>query len=213
MSPGIEGDAEMQMDAHDAMSIVKDTQQRATRALEVQGPLLYLAWAFTMLLAYGALWWTAVDEHPYRGFSQTGLGGLLVVILFVCMAIRLALVGRALNGVSGVAVRQWAIFASSLAVGMAALWLEAGALLSAGASRAIVGVLIATAPMFAVGLVLTASAAIRLDWPSFALGVWLLAAGTAGAFTGPVKILAICALAGFVGFIALAYVSSLSRRS
>jgi hypothetical protein len=166
-----------------------------------------------MLLAYGVLWWVAVGEHPYFGFTKTGLGGLLIVIVIVGAAIRLALVGRALSGVSGIVVRQWGIFSLSLATGSTALWVEAAALNSAGASRAISGVLIAATPMLCMGVVFMATAAVRLDWPSFALGVYLLAVGAGGTWFGPVKILAIYGLAGCAGFLALAYVANRQRHS
>ena len=213
MIPETEGNPDTSMNAHDAMAVIQHTRQRATNALEVRSPALYLAWGLTIFFAYGVLWWAARDEHPYHEFTKNGLGGVLIVIVIAGAAIRLGLVGRALSGISGGVVRQWSIFSMSLAAGSAALWVEAAALNSAGASRAITGVLVAATPMLCMGLVFMSTAAVRLDWSSFALGFWLLAVGAAATWSGPVTCLAIYALAGGVGFLVLVYVSTQQRRS
>ena len=55
--------------------------------------------------------------------------------------------------------------------------------------------------------------AARLDWPRLALGLWLLAAAAAGAWTGPVTNLAVCALAGGGGILLMAAIEPRLRRS
>jgi hypothetical protein len=76
-----------------------------------------------------------------------------------------------------------------------------------------VGVLVAAAPMLSGGLVLLASSAVRLDWSTLALGVWLLAVAAGGTWAGPVTILAVYALAGGGGFLAIVLVKALPRHT
>jgi hypothetical protein len=79
--------------------------------------------------------------------------------------------------------------------------------------RQMVGVLVAAAPMLSGGLVLLASSAVRLDWSTLALGVWLLAVAAGGTWAGPVTILAVYALAGGGGFLAIVLVKALPRHT
>lgn len=61
-----------------------------------------------------------------------------------------------------------------------------GALYHAGASHAIVyGVFAATGPLIVVGSAWAATAAMRQDWRSLALGAAVVAAASVGAFSGP----------------------------
>jgi hypothetical protein len=68
--------------------------------------------------------------------------------------------------------------------------------------------------MLVAGLVFTASSAItaRPDWPRLALGLWLLAVAAGGAWAGPVTNLAVCALAGGGGILAMAAIEPRLRR-
>ena len=192
--------------------IEQETRERASHEFEVNYPLFYLAWGLTVLIGYGLLWLSVRTQHPYHSLLRTGVGGLLVLVVLFGGVIRVGIVGRAMTGVGGKSVRQWAIFSASLAAGSTALFIQAAALSHAGASRPVTGVLIAAAPMLAVGLVFLANSAVRLDWLSFALGLWLLAVAAVGTTTGPVTILAVYALAGGGGFLLAAAIQTRLRR-
>jgi hypothetical protein len=213
---GIGEDIEQEpaIDAEQAALIVQQTRTRAHRELEVRYPLLYLAYGLTVLIVYGALWLSVRTQHPYHGLSKVGSGVWLVVlaVAFFGFVIRAGVIGRAVTGVGGRIPRQWAIFVASLGAGSAALWIETAALTHAGASRPVVGVLIAAAPMLAAGFAFLVSSAIRADWPTVGLGVWLLALAAGATWAGPVTILEIYALAGGGGFLAMAGVEALVRR-
>jgi hypothetical protein len=213
---GINGDTDVErsIDAEQAALIVDEAGKRARRELEVRYPLLYAAWGLSVLIIYGALWLSVRTQHPYHGLTKVGPGVWLLVLLvaFLGAVIRVGVIGRALTGVGGRLPRQWSIFSASLAGGTVALWIVAGALSHAGASRAVVGILVAGAPMVSVGLVLLASSATRVDWATFALGAWLLAVAAGGTWAGPVRILAIYAIAGGGGFLAMATLEARARR-
>ena len=204
---------ETTLDLQDAAAIVRHTRERARHELEVNYPLFYLAWGLTLLIGYGVLWLSVRTQHPYHSLLRTGVGGVLALVLLFGGVIRLGIVGRAMTGVGGKTMRQWAIFSASLAAGSTAMFIQAAALSHAGASRPLTGVLIAAAPMLAVGLVFLASSAVRLDWLSFALGLWLLAVAAVGTWTGPVTILAVYALAGGAGFLLTAAIQNWRRLS
>jgi hypothetical protein len=204
---------ERSIDAEQAAVILDEAGKRARRELEVRYPLLYAAWGLSVLIVYGALWLSVRTQHPYHGLTKVGPGVWLLVILvaFFGAMIRIGLIGRALTGVGGRLPRQWSIFSASLAGGTFALWIVAGALSHAGASRTVVGIVVAGAPMLSVGLVLLASSAIRVDWAALALGAWLLAVSAGGTWAGPVTILAIYAIAGGGGFLAMAAIEARAR--
>jgi len=72
--------------------------------------------------------------------------------------------------------------------------------------------MVAAAPMLSVGLVLLVSSATRVAWSTFGLGAWLLAVAAGGTWAGPVTVLAIYAVAGGGGFLAMATIEAWIRR-
>lgn len=214
INQGADIEPETSIDAAQAALIVQEARARARRELEVRYPLLYAAWGLPILIVYGVLWIAVRTQHPYHGLTKVGAGvGLLVVaVTFFSAVIRVGVIGRAVTGVSGRLPRQWSIFSVSLVGGTVALWIVAGALSHAGANRAVVNLMVAAAPMLSLGLALIVSSAIRVEWATLALGVWLLAVAAGATWAGPVTILAIYAIAGGGGFLAMAAAEAWVRR-
>ncbi|MGA2011290.1 MAG: hypothetical protein ABSH51_12300 [Solirubrobacteraceae bacterium] len=214
MNSSAELEQEAAMDPQAAELILADAREQARHELEINYPVLFLAWGLALLIGYGALWLAVHGQHPYRGLTKTG--GAVWLVLFVValfsVTIRLGVVGRAVTGV-GRAGRQWGIFFAVLPLGSAVLFIEAAALAHAGASRQIVDVLIAAAPIVSMGLVLCASSAVRLDYSMLALGIWLLATAAGGTWASPVAILAVYSLAGGGGFLLAAAIQPWVRRT
>jgi hypothetical protein len=201
------------MDARNAMVIVRDAQQRARRELRVRRPVLFLIWGLVVLIGYGAMWLSVRGQRPYQGPAWETL--LLAFLLFLAAAGASAnVVDWAASGVGGRSEWRRGIFVLSLAAGFAALEIEKQALWHAGASRPVVALFGQAIPLLAAGLVFVVSSAspARLDWPRLALGLWLLAAAAAGAWTGPVTNLAVCALAGGGGILLMAAIEPRLRR-
>jgi len=161
------------------------------------------------------LWLSIRTQHPYQGFTKVNAGVwlLLFLLVFFSVVIRVSVIGRALTGVGGRLPRQWSILFAALPAGTAALWIQAGALSHAGASRPMVGVLVAAAPMLSAGVVFLVGSAVWLDWSSLVLGAWLLAAAAGGTWAGPVTSLAVYALAGGAGFLLIAVIKGLPPRT
>jgi hypothetical protein len=113
---------------------------------------------------------------------------------------------RADSGVGGLsAVRRRIHFLSVLA-GLAAMFALEGALAHAGASRAVIGVFEASAPVLVAGLFYFTTSAVQLDWPVLGLGIWLLVVAAAGGFAGPAGVWAVDALAAGLAYLLMAAV-------
>jgi len=199
------------MDIHEAAAIMQDTTERARRALIVRRPVLFAVWGVAWLVADGAIWLSVRGQHPYIGPTPASLVALTIVAA-AAAAITAVLVGRAGSGVGGWTVLQRRIFLLSYLGGYIALFTLEAAIDHAGASRAVLGVYGAAAPILLVALVIAASSALNLDWSVFGLGIWLLAVAAGSGFAGPVGVWAVSALAGGAALLLMA-ASGLRRRS
>jgi hypothetical protein len=75
------------------------------------------------------------------------------------------------------------------------------------------GLFAAAAPILVTGAIYIANSAATLDWPPCGLGIWLVIAAAASAFTGPVAAWAVAALAGGSGYLAVAAIQRWLPRS
>jgi len=183
------------MDAQRASDIIQEARNRATRALVIRRPVLFAVWGVAWLAGDGAIWLSVRGQRPYAGPTPAALM-TLTFILAAATVVTVILVGRAASGVGGLsAARRRLLLLAYLAGFVAVLVLEA-AIDHAGASRGVVGVYGAAAPVLLAGVVVAASAAALLDWPVFGLGCWFLVVGAGSGFAGPVAVWAVSALAG-----------------
>jgi hypothetical protein len=199
------------MDIHEAAAIMQDTTERARRALIVRRPVVFAVWGVAWLVADGAIWLSVRGQHPYIGPTPASLVALTIVAA-VAAAITAVLVGRAGSGVGGWTVLQRRIFLLSYLGGYIALFSLEAAIDHAGASRAVLGVYGAAAPILLAAVVIAASSALNLDWSVFGLGIWLLAVAAGSGFAGPVGVWAVSALAGGAALLLMA-ATGLRRRS
>jgi hypothetical protein len=199
------------MDVNEAAAILQDTTERAQRALIVRRPVVFAVWGLAWLVADGAIWLSVRDQHPYSGPTPASLV-VLMIAAAAAAAITTVLVGRAGSGVGGWTVLQRRIFLLSYLSGYIAMFTLEAAIDHAGASRAVLGVYGAAAPILLAGLVIAASSALNLDWSVFGLGIWLLAVAAGSGFAGPVGVWAVSALAGGAALLVMA-ATGLRRRS
>jgi|SRR5215469_1617027 len=200
-----EPDQDMGADIQRAATILQDASDHARHQLTYRYPVLFATWGLMYLLGYGALWLSVRDQHPYVGPGPTALLWLTVVVA-AAMVITVILVGRAVSGVGGSTARQRRVYALSSIAGFAGLFTLEAAIDHAGASRAVLGVYGAAAPILLTGVISALSAAIALDWTVFGLGLWLVAVAAGSAFAGPVAVWAVDALAVSAAFLAVAAV-------
>jgi hypothetical protein len=202
--------SEEAMDVRTAADLMRQTQERTRVALEVRLAPVYAAWGVAWLGGLGAMWLSVRGQQPYRepsGLSSAVLGILCSLALTVTMT----MVIRATRGVGGVSPVQGRMYGVAWLLGFSAVFVIDGALASHGASHAVQGIAFATAPVVVTAVIYLVGAAVWLDLSMFILGVWLAVVSAVAAWTGPVSVLAIEALAGGGGFL-LAAALVLRRR-
>ena len=93
------------------------------------------------------------------------------------------------------------VYAVSFLLALAALFTLGGALVHAGASRAVIVVFEAAVPILARGLFHIARSGVSLDWPVLGLGAWLVIVVAAGAFAGPRAVWGVYALGAGLAYL------------
>jgi len=180
-----------ELDPREAAALVEQTTRRAQRQLDLHPPLLMLVAALVVVVAYGAVWLSVRDQHPYNGPSGTALavlyGTLAAWVVLVAVVTR-----RATSGVSGRSSQRRRVEGAAFAVAWASVYVFQGALHHAGASHAIVyGIYPAAAPLIVVGsAAATYEAALEnWEWAGFAAAAVIVA--SIAAFAGPATVWAV----------------------
>ena len=183
-----------ELDPREAAALLDQTTRRAERQLDLHPPLLMLVASLVVLIAYGAIWVSVRDQHPYTGPSLAALGVLYATV--AAFGILVAVVTRrAISGVSGRSSERRRGEAIAFAVAWTSVYVFQGALHHAGASHAIAyGIYPAAAPLIVVGSAAAAYEAAKenWEWSGFACAAVVLAC--AGAFTGPATVWAVMGL-------------------
>jgi hypothetical protein len=205
-------DADDGMDPQQAADILQAAGSRARRQLTVSEPPMLLAWGVIYFVIYGVLWLSVRDQRPYQGPTQGALG-IITVLATVSVIVTFAVVGRAAAGVGGQSAAQRRLYYLALPVAIVGVYTLEAALDHAGASRALLSIYGASAPLLVVGVTYMVGAGIWLNWTAFGLGVWLIATAAGSAFASPWTIWAVDALAVAAGFLLASAVSRRFRRS
>jgi hypothetical protein len=194
-----------------AAALIQQTTSDTRRSLEVRVPQLYAAWGIAWLVGLGGMWLAVRGQHPYAGPTAAPTV-VLSVLLVGAVAVTILYIVRATRGVHGVSEIQGRIFGFSWLVGFGAFFTLVGALAHQGASPSVLGLVSATGPLLITSMVYFVGAAIWLDWPMGAMGVWLAVVVAAAVWTGPVTVLLIDAVAGGGGFLVMATYLALRGR-
>jgi hypothetical protein len=186
-------DQEMNMNAAEAAAIIAEADARARPVLRPDHRVTFLAWGVIWFLGDGLTWLAVRGQHPYHGPNPGGYAA--VVLLTVLVALASVSQTRAESGVRGLSVmRRWTFFLSALA-GLGGAFAVEGALVHAGASRPVVGVFEAVAPLLVIGLLYLTQFSAEQDWAVAGLGLWLVIVAAVGAYAGPQNVWAVAALA------------------
>lgn len=187
------------LDVRSAADLLRQTEQNAREALTVRMSVVYAAWGVAWMVGLFGMWLSVRDQHPYLGPSAVS-SAVFGVLMLTAVVLTIAVVVRAAGGVRGGSEIRGRMYGWSWMVGFAAIFAVDAALRHAGASPAVTGVMGVAGPVLVVGLIYLVGATIWLDWAMFGLGVWLGAVAVVGAWTGPVHILLVVAVAGAAGF-------------
>jgi hypothetical protein len=174
-----------EFDPRAAATLLEQTTKRAQRQFEFPSPLLSLIQAAALLAAYGAIWLSVRDQHPYSGPSGTALVELYAFVGVAAIAVGLD-GRRARAGVSGRSSRQGWIRAIPFTAAYLAVYVLMGALRFDGFSTAIVyGIVPAVGPLIVLGAAAAGDAAAREDWQVLGFAIAVIAVGAGSAFAGP----------------------------
>jgi hypothetical protein len=198
------------LDARQAAELLQRGADHARERLMVNQPLIYGVWGLAWLIGCGAMWLSVLGHHPFRGASGWASAVLGIGLAIVATGIT---AGRASSGIGGVSARQGRMYGLSWPTGFGALFVIIGAASHFGASRKLMGVLGAAGPLLLVGLIYMLAAGMWLDRVMFWLGVWELLVAATGAWTGPVGVLFMDAVAGGGGFLAASALLAKRNRS
>jgi hypothetical protein len=205
-------DEETGMDLQQASAIMQEARDRARRALVVKRPVLLAVWGAAWIVSDGVIWLSVRGQRPYNGPTPAALLTLTMVIA-AATVFAVIYIGRAGSGVGGLSVLQRRILLLSYLGGYVALFTLEAAIDHAGASRAVLAVYGAAAPILLVALIVAAGAAVFLDWSLLSLGLWLLAVAAGSGFAGPVTVWAVSALAGGGALLVMAVIRLRWNRS
>lgn len=188
------GDEDGELDPREAALLLEQTRRDAEQRFDPRPPLMLALAAVTVLFAYGVVWWSVRNQHPYRGPTGAALG-IMYGILVVWIVVVTGFLRRARGGISGRAVREQRIAGVAIATVWIFVYVFGGALQHAGASKAIVsGIWPAVAPLVVVGGAVAAYEAAKENWQGMILALVVVAIGAFGAFAGPVGVWGVAAI-------------------
>jgi hypothetical protein len=202
-----------ELDLSAAATLLEQTRRQAQRQFDVRPPLLTLIRAAVMVAAYGAVWWSVRDQHPYEGPAGATLAAVYGAVIIV-IVVSTVVFQRATSGVSGQSRRQQKAYGAAFGTAWIAVSVFQGALKHDGASHAITyGVFPAAAPLLVLGAAVAAMAASREDWRTLGVAIAVVALGTGSAFAGPAGVWGIIAAGGCVIGIGYAAYQAWQRRA
>jgi hypothetical protein len=203
MRDGEDMDEAAGMDPQDAAVIMQEARERASSELNIRHPVIFASWALVYLLGYGVVWLSVRGQQPYRAPAGWALA-VLALLAVIALGVTATLTDRATSGLGGASTLRRRVYWLSIAIGLLGLYVMEVALRHNGASRGVIGVVTASAPLLVAGVVLVAGTAAWLNWYAFGLGVWLIAVAAFSGFAGPVGVWAVDALAVGLPFLLIA---------
>ena len=203
-------DDDADLDPREAARLLEQTTREAERQFDLRPPLLTLAAAATVLIAYGAVWLSVRHQHPYSGPTGTALG-VLYGTLAAWIVLNVAVLGRALSGRSS---RQRRLEGITFGAIWICVYVFQGALHHADPNHAIAyGIYPAVAPLIVVGAAAAGYQAARdkLGEASFAAAAVVL--GAVAAFAGPAEVWGVVGVALCILLLAAAAAQLWQRRA
>ena len=169
----------------EAASILGDATATARRRFEQNPPLLHLLRAVVVLVAFGGLWLSVRNQHPYKGPNP-----LALVVCYLAVAVAIAATAGAMKKANAGITRKDKKATRVAAVVIGTAWIAAyvynGALEAAGVSHAITyGLYPATGPLMIVGLTAAAWSAAREEWRTFGATLAVAIVAMLSAYGGP----------------------------
>jgi len=199
------------MGAADAAAIMAEADKQARRRLRPDYRVTFAIWGVLWLVGYGITWLLVRGQHPVSGPAPATFAAIVLISALVAAAS--AEQARDESGVRGRSVALRRIFFASFLLGLAAIFTLEGALAHDGASRSVLILFEAAAPILVIGLLYLARSAAGLDWPVAVLGAWMVVVAAGGGYDGPRAVWGIDALAVGLAFLVTAALLTRLHRS
>jgi hypothetical protein len=205
--------AEETLDPHGAATLLAETKDRATRALEVNSMLLCLLGGSVFILGFGIIWMSVRHQHPYQGPTSGAIGFFYLLVLVIDVA-AVVVFRRSARGVRGQSSKDRRTIGAVGGTGLVAIFVVMGALDYAGVSHSVVyGIYPATVPLVFFGLIGALGAASRDDWSMFGASLIISLVAAGAAFGGPAGAWFISGLGSGVALYGCAGVKLYQRRA
>jgi len=195
----------------EAAAIMREAGEKARSGLRVSHRTTFTIWGLGLLIGYGAIWLAVRGQRPFHGPDPAAFAvAALLATASVMAGIEDA---RAESGVGGLSALRRRVAFASVVIGLAGMFAVEGALVHAGASRPVIGVFEASAPIFVAGLFYLTRSMTRPDWAVAGLGLWLVIVAAVGGFAGPAGAWGVDALAAGLAYLLMAVIDPWVRRS
>jgi hypothetical protein len=179
------------LDPGAAAALLEETTRGAEREFEVRPPWLVLAAAVVVLVAYGVVWLSVRNQHPYVGPAGWALGVLYGTIA-AWVVLNVVVLGRRLSGRSSPQRRFEAVMFASIWI---SVYIFEGVLGHDGVSKGVAyGIWPAVAPLIVVGAAAAGYAIAREKRAEAILALGAVLVGTCAGFAGPTGVWAIVAV-------------------
>jgi hypothetical protein len=173
------------LDPRAAAALLDEATDKARRELDFRSPWLSLLAAAVALVAFGAVWLSVRNQHPYTGPTAASL-----VLFYLLIAVRIGTVvyaqSKAGAGVSGRSVRRRRAEGAAAAVALLSVYMLMAALVHDGGRHAAFywtyGV---TATLIVLGTFWAACSAVSEDWYDLGIAIAVMLIAAIGALTGP----------------------------
>jgi hypothetical protein len=203
----------MDLDAAQAAAIIADAGGRARDRLQPRHRASLVIFGLLYIFGYGLTWLILRGQKPFHGLDPVTFAATTLLAVVVSLAsVEEARSGTGVRGLS--AIRRRAFLLSALA-GYVAMFTLEGALARAGASRPVLDIFEASAPILVIGLLYLARSVTMPgpDWPVAGLGLWLVIVAATSGYAGAQAVWGVDALAVGPAFLLVAALEPRLHRS
>lgn len=197
-----------ELDPRAAASLLEQTTRQAERQFDIRPIYVFPAAAITVLIGYGAVWFSVRHQHPYSGPSGTALG-VLYGVLALWILFSVVVLKRGLSGRSSPQRRLEGIVFATIWI---LVYVFQGALAHDGVSKGVVyGIWPAIAPLLVVGAAAAGYEAGRRHLGSATLAVAAVALAAIASYAGPRDVWGVMAV-GLCGLLVIGFAAQLWQR-
>lgn len=197
----------------EAAQLLDQTTRQARREFTRRRPLLNILQALTMIVGFGAIWFSVRGQHPYHGPSAAAIAAVYVLVALV-IGVAARLIRQASAGVSGPTEERSKVMLTIQAASWVVPYVILAVLAHSNVSHAFVyGQYLAAAPFLFVGLVTAITSAMEGDTRLLRSGLVIAVVAGVAIFTGPVAVWLVLGLGLGLAFLVSAVLTARQLRA